>query len=395
MLEELAAVPVGEDRKLWPDELGFPAEDFQERIELIQADLKRRGLSGALIFDPENMYWLTGFQTIGYFTFQAMYIHTDRLPTVITRIVNRNMALALPTIGDVVAVQDTQDHCELLIAFLSAQPDRPVGLNTVSRHLNVMDYRKLVATGIAFEDWDGVIEAERIIKTPAQIDAMRHAARAVEAGMDQALKAIAPGRTDNDVAAALYQGSIAAGSEYIGHPPMVVSGPRSELCFALWKRRQIQTGDVVLLEGGACIDRYHVMMSRSAVVGRPSDEQKATADALIGILETAIETIKPGETAGEIDRRCRAGIKKLGLDKFYKSRLAYGIGIAFPPNWAEGHIYAIRPDDPMVIRENMTFHIIPTMFRPGFGMAISDSVRVTATGCEVLTQYPRDLVVVD
>ena len=48
-----------------------------------------------------------------------------------------------------------------------------------------------------------------------------------------------------------------------------------------------------------------------------------------------------------------------------------------------------------MIQENMTFHIIPTMFREDFGMAISDSIRVTATGCEVLTQYPRDLVIVD
>lgn len=395
MLEDLTTAPIGEGRSVWPDELGFPPSEFLERIALVQSDLKNRGLRGALIFDPENMYWLTGFQTIGYFTFQAMYIHPDRLPTVITRIVNRDMALALPTIGDVVAVQDTEDHCDQVIAFLSSQPAGSTGLNCTSRHLNVSDYRRLIATGLTFEDWDGVIEAERIIKTPAQLDAMRRAARAVEAGMDAALGTIAPGRTDNDVAAALYHGSIAAGSEYIGHPPMVVSGARSELCFALWKRRVIEPGDVVLLEGAACIDRYHVMMSRSAVVGRPTDEQRATADALIGILETAVETIKPGETAGEVDRRCRAGIQKLGLDKFYKSRLAYGIGIGFPPNWAEGHIYAIRPDDPMIIRENMTFHIIPTMFRPGFGMAISDSVRVTRTGCEVLTQYPRDLVVVD
>ena len=49
----------------------------------------------------------------------------------------------------------------------------------------------------------------------------------------------------------------------------------------------------------------------------------------------------------------------------------------------------------MILRENMTFHVIPTIFREDFGMAISDSLRVTSSGCEVLTNYPRDLVVVD
>lgn len=380
----------------WPDELAFEAAEFTGRLAIVQANLSEQGLRGALLFDPENMFWLTGFQTIGYFTFQCMFVPARGLPTVITRVVNRDMALALPTIGSVEAVLDTQDHVDVLCAFLNRSGSDRVGLETSSRYLNVRDYRRLLdMSSVTFSDWDGVIERQRRVKAPAQIARMRQAARAVEAGMDAALKTIAPGRRDNDVAAALYQGSIAAGSEYIGHPPMVVSGKRSALCFALWKRKVIERGDVVLLEGAGCIDRYHVMMARSAVVGKPSDEQKATAEALTGILETAIETIKPGETAGAIDHRCRAGIEKLGLGKYFKSRVAYGIGIGFPPNWAEGHIYAIRPDDPMVIEENMTFHIIPTMFREDFGMAISDSVRVTATGCEVLTQYPRDLVIVD
>jgi Xaa-Pro dipeptidase len=234
-----------------------------------------------------------------------------------------------------------------------------------------------------------------MIKSANELDRMRAAARAIEAGMDAALHTIAPGKTDNDLAAALYQGSIAAGSEYIGHPPMVVAGPRSELCFALWKRNTIQKGDVVLLEGAGCIDRYHAMMSRSAVVGKATDEHKATADALIEILETAIETIRPGITSGEVDFACRSKVEKRGLGRYFKSRTAYGIGIGFPPNWAEGHLYSLRPDDPMVLQPDMTFHVIPTMFRKGFGMAISDSIRVTQNGCEVLTNYPRHLIEVE
>ncbi|MCV6605191.1 MAG: hypothetical protein OIF34_07785, partial [Porticoccaceae bacterium] len=67
------------------------------------------------------------------------------------------------------------------------------------------------------------------------------------------------------------------------------------------------------------------------------------------------------------------------------------IGIGFPPNWSEGHIYAIRPDDPLVLQPNMTFHIVPTLFVEDFGMCFSESVRVTDSGCEVLTPYPRKL----
>ncbi len=384
-------------RRIWPAELAFQEDVYASRLNLVQENLLSRGLAGTLLFDPENMFWLTGYQTIGYFTFQTMFVPVAGKPTVVTRVVNRDMALALPTIGDAVPIFDTEDHIEVLNSFLTnAVQLGQIGLETTSRYLNVHDYTRLMEhLGNRFAPFIGVIEANRLVKTDQELDRMRAAARAVEAGVDSALKTIAPGKTDNDLAAALYGGSISSGSEYIGHPPMVVAGPRSELCFALWKRNTIEEGDVVLLEGAGCVDRYHAMMSRSAVVGKASDEHKKTADALIEILDTAVSTIRPGITAGEVDYACRSKVENRGLGQYFKSRTAYGIGIGFPPNWAEGHIYSLRPDDPQVLKPNMTFHVIPTMFREGFGMAISDSVRVTETGCELLTNYPRDLVEVE
>lgn len=388
---------IDSDRTIWPRELAFSELVYAQRLDLVQSEIVQRGLCGVLLFDPENMYWLTGYQTIGYFTFQGMFIPRSGKPIIVTRVVNRDMALALPTVDDAVSVFDTQDPIHVLEAFLKdTATGAPIGIETTSRYLNIQDYLRLAERmGNRFEPFVGVLEANRITKSVEELDRMRAAARAVEAGIDAALNTIAPGKTDNDLAAALYQGSIAAGSEYIGHPPMVVSGPRSELCFALWKRNTLEKGDVVLLEGAGCVDRYHAMMSRSAVLGKATDEQKATSTALIEILETAIDTIRPGVTSGEVDLACRSKVEKRGLGQYFKSRTAYGIGIGFPPNWAEGHIYSIRANDPMVLQPNMTFHIIPTMFRKGFGMAISDSVRVTENGCEVLTNYPRQLIEVD
>ena len=382
------------ERRLWPGELAFGEEVYAARLELVQSEMRARGLAMVVLFDPETMFWLTGYQTIGYFTFQAMCVPRTGRPVIVTRVVNRDMARALPTIAEAHPVFDTEDHVEVLERYLGeAVPDGLIGLDTTSRYLNVQDYTRLATRfGDRFTPFNGVLDAHRMIKSAAELDRMRAAGRAVEAGMDAALATIAPGRTDNEIAAALYQGSIAAGSEYIGHPPMVATGPRSALCFALWKRNTIREGDVVLLEGAACVDRYHAIMARSAVVGRATKEQKETAAALIDVLETACAMIRPGLTSAEVDHACRSRVEARGLGAYYKSRTAYGIGIGFPPNWAEGHIYAIRPGDPLVLQAGMTFHIIPTMFREEFGMAISDSVVVTKDGCELLTRRPRALV---
>lgn len=378
--------------------LPFDIGVYRDRLERVQADIRARNLAGVLLFDPENMFWLTGYQTIGYFTFQTLFIGQSGMPVVIGRIVNRDLALAHPTIGGFEAVIDTADPIEILADFLgkTVSGGLEIGLETGSSFLAVKDYLRLrEICDLEICDWNGVVEPLRPRKSGAEIESMQRAARCAEAGLAAAIEAIEPGRTENDIAAAMFQANIAAGSEYLGHPPLVVAGETTALCFAMWRRREIREGDVVLLEAAGCVDRYHAMLSRPVVVGRPTQQHQDAADALQGVLETAIETIRPGLTSGEVDRTCREVVERRGLGKYFKSRSAYGIGIGLPPNWSEGHIYAIRPDDPLVLEPNMTFHVIPTLFLECFGMCFSDSVRVTETGCEPITNFPRKLFVID
>ncbi len=373
--------------------LPAPLSVYRERLAWLQGDLRQRGLKGALLFDPENLFWLTGYQTIGYFTFHATFIGVDTGPVIIARIVNRDLALAYETIAGFEAIVDTADPIEILTGFLqTAAGDGIIGLETGSRNLSVADHARLCsAAPCSFQDWNGVIESRRPAKDTWEIDCMQRAARAAEAGLQAAIDEVAPGKTENDIAAAMHDASIRAGSEYLGHAPLVVAGETTALCFAMWRRRQIAHGDVVLLEAAGCVDRMHAMLSRPVVVGKPTDEHVEAADALQGVLESAIEAIRPGLTAGDVDRQCRSVVEERGLGSFFRHRAAYGIGIGFPPNWSEGHIYAIRPGDPLVLRPNMTFHVIPTLFKKSFGMCFSDSVRVTEDGCELLTNFPRRL----
>jgi Xaa-Pro dipeptidase len=391
---EIAALATSEDR--W-GLLSLPAKVYADRLAQVQADVSARGLRGVLLFDPENIFWLTGYQTIGYFTFQAVFIAAEGHPIVIGRIVNRDLALAHPTIGGFEPVTDTSDHVEVLGEFLMRRaPGASVGIETGSWYLKVADFERLRASvSCQFHHWGGVIETWRPEKHPLEIDSMRHAARAAEEGLRAAIDAIEPGKTENDIAAAMFQANIAAGSEYLGHPPLVVAGETTALCFAMWRRREIRAGDVVLLEAAGCVNRMHAMLSRPVIVGEPTDEQQEAADALQGVLEAAIDSIRPGLIAGDVDRICRSVVEAKGLGQYFRHRAAYGIGIGFPPNWSEGHIYAIRPDDPLVLKPNMTFHVIPALFKDSFGMCFSDSVRVTDTGCELLTNFPRRLFTVD
>lgn len=378
-------------------QLAFPASTYESNLALLQADLRARGLGAVALFDPESIYWLTGYRSIGYFTFQCAVVLPEGGPVMVSRQVNHAVALANANIAEFIAIDDTSDPVQVLSTFLEARvaSGAPVGLETESTYLSVSAYKRLEAMMQGrFVDWGGVIEKARTIKTPEQLGFMRQAAKAAVAGLDAAVKAVRPGCTENDLAAAMLHGATAAGSEYT-RVPLVVTGQATGVCFTTWERREVKRGDVVFLEAAANINRYHAMIARNCIVGPATAEHKHLAGVVIDALNTAIEAIRPGVTSGSVDAACRSVFERAGLGRYFDHRTAYGIGIGFPPNWAEGRFLALKPDDPTPLQPGMTFHLVPSIFMPQFCFMTSESVAVTDDYCEVLTNYPRQLIEID
>ena len=269
-----------------------------------------------------------------------------------------------------------------------------IGLETSAWYLTVRDYERLAQVcAVELREWDGRLAPYRPVKNALEIERMRRAARCAEAGLQAAIDAVGPGRTENDLAAAMFRANIAEGGEYLGHPPLVVAGETTALCFAMWRRRNIRRGDVVLLESSGCIDRYHAMLSRPVVVGRP--EPAAPGRPPMRCSAFWRPPSNPSNRAGRRPRWTNAAagvVGQRGLGAYFKSRSAYGIGIGFPPNWSEGHLYSIRPGDPLVLEPNMTFHVIPSLFLEDFGMCFSDSVRVTEDRVRAVDEFSAQTV---
>lgn len=378
-------------------QLAFPSSVYQANLDLIQADMRERGLAAVALFDPESIYWLTGYRSIGYFTFQCTLVLPEGRPVMVSRQVNHAVALANDNIAEFVAIDDISDPIAILSGFLRRRltGNGPIGLETASTYLSVQSYKALEAAMPGrFADWGGLIEKARTIKTPEQLGFMRHAAKAAVAGLDAAVKAVRPGCTENDLAAAMLHGATAAGSEYT-RVPLVVTGQATGVCFTTWERREVKRGDVVFLEAAANINRYHAMIARNCIVGPATAEHKRYAQVVIDALNSAIDAIHPGVTSGAVDAACRGVFEKAGLGHYFDHRTAYGIGIGFPPNWAEGRFLALKPNDPTPLQPGMTFHLVPSIFMPQFCFMSSESVAVTEDGCEVLTDYPRELIEID
>ena len=375
----------------------FSATYYRDNLALMQRSVRDEGLGAVAIFDPESIFWLTGYRSIGYFTFQCVIVKREGGPIMVSRRVNKTIAERNPNIATFVGVEDTQDSVAVLAEALTDHIGSadPIGLETNATNLSVQSWQELSrSVPNELRDWGGVIERARMIKTPEQLECMHRASRAAVAGLDAAVKAIAPGRTENDLAAAMLHGATAAGSEYT-RVPLVVAGKATGICFTTWERRPIRRGDVVLLEAAANINRYHAIIARTCIAGPATPEHRRWSDLVIESLDRAIAAVRPGATSGEVDAACRSVYEKAGVGGHFDHRTAYSIGIGFPPNWAEGRFLSIRPGDSTVLEPGMTFHIVPSLFFPDFGVWFSESVAVAEDGCEILTDYPRRLVEVD
>src|SRR5690348_14168822 len=114
------------------DLLPFDRGEFKAKLDFLQLRVMEANLAGALIFDPENIFWVTGYRSIGYFTFQALFVPVKGAPTLVSRIVNQKLAGALPTIGTFIPVADSADPMSILAKFIhdTVDPTFSVGLET-------------------------------------------------------------------------------------------------------------------------------------------------------------------------------------------------------------------------------------------------------------------------
>lgn len=153
--------------------------------------------------------------------------------------------------------------------------------------------------------------------------------------------------------------------------------------------------ECVFLEVGGCYRRYHTAMMRTVFIGEPPaallEAEELTAEAV----EKMVEAMRPGLTASDVDSVAREVLSRHTGGGQLVTRSGYSIGIAFAPSWDEGYMLSLKAGERTVLREGMTFHIIPWLYgvEGRHVMGSSETVYVTSTGCESFFSASRKLTV--
>jgi Xaa-Pro dipeptidase len=380
-------------------DLPFPAAEYRRRLAIVHEGIEVRGLDAAVVLGPENLFYLTGFETIGYSSFQLAVVPAGGEPRLLVRELERGAARRLSWMdAEPETIQDGADPIESVLALLEALglAGGRLGIDRSSWFLTAHQYLALAERlpDATVLDGSGLVERARRVKSPAELGCIRAAARYTEAGMRAGIDAIRAGATDNEVAAAASEAIFRAGSEYMTIAPIVTSGYRSGIAHTTFARRRIGPGDAVLLEMGGVHGRYAGPLMRSAVVGPPSDLARRMYDACSRGLDAAIAAMRPGVTSGSVHDACQRVIDEAGFEPNFRKRLGYSVGLGFAPDWGEGHILHLSRNDRTPLEPGMVFHLPPALREYAVaGVGCSETVAVTEDGVEVVTSFPRELAV--
>ncbi len=381
------------------DDMTFPYEEYERRLRELRERMQERLLDAVVISDPENLMYLTDYQTSGYSFFQALVVPLEDEPFMITRKLEESNVHARTWVERTRPYPDTGDAIQMLVESMRefGLKDKVVGYERNSYFFPAYHQDSIFTTFTEGRllDCFGIVEEGRICKSSHEIDVMKKAAVATEAGMRAGYDAVQAGATENEIGAAISAGMFAAGGEFPAVMPYVTSGPRTMIGHATWEGRVVQPGEHVFLEVGGCYRRYHTAMMRTVVLGDLSPSMYKAQERMKLALRSVKEILRPGLTVSDADNLVRSIISENDIGASLITRSGYSIGIAFPPSWDEGYILSLKHGDTTALREGMTFHIIPWMWGVDGDktVGISDTLHITADGCESFFDFDEDFVV--
>lgn len=381
-------------------EMAFDVAEYRSRLDRVRASMAQKGLDAILVTSPENICYVAGYRTVGYYYIQALLVTMDADPVLVTRLFEQRNIDAFSWLNreECVAYRDIEDPIETIANLIRSRAGGALRLGIEKTYLTFLplsayDRLKVLLPEAELLDSSGIIETHRRIKSPKEIEYIRTSCRISEAGLDAARDHCGAGITENELSAHIHKAMIERGCEFPGLPPFIGSGYRTHIPHVQWTAKVIESGDNVPVELTGVTQRYAGPLFRTFYVGKAPEKMKRDFHVVKDQLEAAIEAIKPGVTSHDVDLAAKNAAARHDKLSSFTKRTGYSIGLNYAPDWGEGHFLDLKEQDQTVLEAGMTFHIPMSLRADGeLAVAVSESVLVTPTGCEVLTNYPRELI---
>ncbi|HEY3927042.1 MAG TPA: Xaa-Pro peptidase family protein [Candidatus Koribacter sp.] len=255
---------------------------------------------------------------------------------------------------------------------------------TVLQHESLL---KLLPKGVKLVPTAQIVDRIRMVKDSGELSLIKEAVILGAEILTPALETIRPGVKESEVAAEIEYAARRWGAEAMSFETIVAAGLRSALPHGRASNALIPKRGFVVLDLGVILHGYCSDMTRTVHVGPLSRRARTLYQAVLEAQEAAIEAVKPGATAGDVDHAARSVLKKAKLDRYFIHSTGHGVGLEIheSPRVARGQTEVLKP--------GMVITIEPGVYLPDEGgVRIEDMVAVTESGHEILTPATKQLL---
>jgi Xaa-Pro aminopeptidase len=351
---------------------------MQAPLDRLRAALPE-GIDAILISDPVHVRWATGFT--GSFGFvvlpregEGRFLTDSRYTLQAAEQVRtlESRSFQTPKKGDEFLAENLR---EMGVSRLGVEADR-------IRHQTFLDWSDSLGTTLV--PTNGIVDDLKRTKSPEEVERIRAACGLADATFAHVSRMIQPGMTEFDVALEIEFYTRRQGAE-VAFDVIAVSGERSARPHGVPSDKRLEPGDFLTLDFGARLDGYCSDITRTVVVGEPTERHREIYGTVLAAQLDALAAMRPGVRAHDVDAVAR---ERMGdLARYFGHGLGHGLGLLVHDG---GRLGVNSPD---VLAPGQVWTVEPGVYVPGFGgVRIEDDVVVTEDGIDVLTRTPKELL---
>jgi Xaa-Pro aminopeptidase len=348
------------------------------RVERLRSELEGLGAASFLVTNPVNVEYLTGFASSNAF------VLVDHKQVVV--LTDGRYIEAAGAVPGVEVVQLDRDLARALAPRLGDFAAAPIAVE--AEHVTLVIQEHLRLSGLELLPTTGVVLGLRAVKEPAELETIRRAARILSDVYEHLAHEDVVGRTERELAWWFEQAVREEGAHELAFPTIVASGPNAALPHHHAGDRQIEAGDVVLVDAGAKLDGYCSDCTRTFATGPLSEELRRAYSTCLAAQEAALAAVAVDADATGLDAIAAREVSEGGFE--VRHGLGHGVGL-------EVHeLPVLRPEAEGSLAAGNVVTIEPGIYLPGLGgVRIEDLVIVTDDGPDVLTSFTKELLTLE
>lgn len=394
---------------------------MNNRIQELQKILKEKRLDAAIVTNPVNIFYLTGFKGVIPTEREAILIFSPRLhlvqgvtltkPVLITAQLYQHEASQVASRALKVKIAAERNQMLQLAQRLLTKAARIGFEENDLKYGEYQEFKKALSnlgsgrTLKKLVPFRNLIEDLRSIKTQDEIKKIAKAQIISQKALAQLVKTLKVGQVEEEIAERLSKIIKSEGGHGLAFESIIASGPNSGKPHHVTSNKRLTKNDILLFDFGAKYNHYCADLSRTIFIGKATDDQKnvywhvhQAQKLALGKITSGIKSVVPHNVV-------MGHFKKHRLHHYFLHGLGHGVGLevhekphlrpSFAPlsGTTEGKpASSVSQDEEEILAENMVFSVEPGLYFPWGGVRIEDLVVIANGKAKVLGKLTEEII---